>query len=130
MVGASVLHRRMELRVKGKQVQILYDLVTVNRRATLHDAIAKVSRRGAVMTGKPGILPAIGTGVNLRSRGIDRTGTYRFWWFICVILERLSSSGRSLFLCGILCVKTVFYPEYQCILVIYFCANDTRRKRK
>ena len=50
------------LGVKGKQVQILYDLVTVNRRATLHDAIAKVRRRGAVMTRKPGNLPVIGTG--------------------------------------------------------------------
>ena len=48
--------------VKGKQVKILYDLVTVNRRIALHDAIAKVRRRGAVMTRKPGNLPVIGTG--------------------------------------------------------------------
>ena len=45
--------------VIGKQVKVLYYLVTVNRRATLHDAIAKVRRRGAVMTRKPGNLPVV-----------------------------------------------------------------------
>ena len=52
--------------VKGKQVQILYDLVTVNRRMAPHYAIAKARRRGAVMTRKPGNLPVIGTERNAR----------------------------------------------------------------
>ena len=52
--------------VKGKQVQILYDLVTVNRRIVPQYAIAKVRRRGTVMTRKPGNLPVIGTGRNAR----------------------------------------------------------------
>ena len=45
--------------VKGKQVQILYDLVTVNRRIVPQYAIAKVRRRGAVLTRKPGNLPVV-----------------------------------------------------------------------
>ena len=48
--------------VKGKQVKDLYDLVTVNRRVALQYAIAKVRRRGAVMTRKSGNLPATGAG--------------------------------------------------------------------
>ena len=48
--------------VIGKQVQVLYDLVTVNRRVSPQNAIAKVRRRGDALTRKPGNLPIIGTG--------------------------------------------------------------------
>ena len=47
--------------------------------STLHNAIAKVRRRGAVMTRKSGNLPAIGTGWKTPgSRGIGRAEHHCF----------------------------------------------------
>ena len=117
---------------KGKQVQNLYDLVTVNRRATLQDAIAKVRRRGAVMTRKSGNLPATGTGQRPGHEELAVPNTAAFAAGLGYAMRPFPE--RSPFR-----IPTVGVPFFvgltddtlgRILFINFFCAKDTRRKKQ